>query len=122
MEEYMRLWLLLFVLSVKLKIDAKRNEAFKKYIGTTRLKFLIKTADNKWGRLFIFDNGAVTTLSGADHQADAALVWADPATAFRVMLAQTDTAAFNAAAAGKMKVEGMAYYVQWFNDAMKLIM
>jgi len=118
----MRLWLLLFILSVKLRIDAKRNQAFKNYIGTTRLRFLIKTADGKWGRLFIFDNGTVTTKPGANHECDAALVWSDPASAFRVMLAQSEKAAFKAAAEGKIKVEGMAYYVQWFNDAMKLIM
>lgn len=118
----MRLWLLLFILSVKLRIDARKNAAFKNYIGTTRLRFLIKTADGRWGRLFIFDNGTVRTLRGAHHECDAALVWSDPASAFRVMLAQSQEAAFAAAAEGRLRVEGMAYYVQWFNDAMKLIL
>ena len=53
---------------------------------------------------------------------DAALVWSDPVTAVRVMLKGTDEASFKAAAKGKLKVEGMAYYVQWFNDAVKIIM
>ena len=118
----MRLWLLLLALSVKLRIDARRNQAFKNYLGTTRVRFLIKTADGKWGRLFIFDNGAISSRPGAHHECDAALVWSDPASAFRVMLALSEEAAFQAAAEGKMKVEGMAYYVQWFNDGMKLIM
>jgi hypothetical protein len=118
----MKLSLLLFVLYLKLKSAAKKNAAFRSYIGTIQLKILIKTADMKRGRVFIFNKGKVTSLSGADHKCDAALVWADPNTAFKVMIAGTDEASFLAAASGKLKVEGMAYYIQWFNDAVKLIM
>ena len=118
----MRLSLILFVLYLKLSRAAKTNKAFQNYIGTMQLRFLIKTADGKWGRLFIFDKGKVSSVKGANHLCDAALVWSDPGTAFKVMISGSDEASFLAAANGKLKVEGMAYYIQWFNDGVKLIM
>lgn len=118
----MRLSLLLFLLSVKLKMAAKTNTEFQNYIGTIELRILIKTANNKLGRLFVFNKGRVSSIGGANHRFDAALVWSDPSTAFKVMLKGTDEASFQAAAEGKLKVEGMAYYIQWFNDAVKIIM
>jgi hypothetical protein len=118
----MKLSLLLFLLSIKLKAAAKTNKTFQKYIGTIQLKILIKTSNNKWGRLFVFDKGKVSSMSGANHLCDAALVWSDPGTAFKVMLKGTEEASFQAGADGKHKVEGMAYYIQWFNDAVKIIM
>lgn len=118
----MQLSLLLYILSLKLQMAAKMNKAFRNYIGTVQLKILIKTADGKWGRLFVFDKGKVTSLGGGNHTCDAALVWSDPGTAFKTMVKASDEATFYAAAAGKVKVEGMAYYVQWFNDGVKLTM
>lgn len=85
------------------------------------LRILIKTADGKRGRLFIFDKGKVSSLRGADQRCDAALVWADPATAFRMMSKGSDEATFMAAANGKLKVEGMGYFIRWFNDGVKIV-
>lgn len=116
----MKFSLLLYLLSLKLARAARAHQAFKSYIGTIQLRILIKTADNRRGRLFVFNKGDVQSRSGANHPCDAALVWADDRTAFRAMLAGTDEAAFLAAADGKLRVEGMAYYVQWFGDAVKL--
>ena len=118
----MRFSLLLFGLYLKLRISAKNNAAFRSYIGNLRLRILIKTADDKRGRLIIFDQGKIRSRRGARHESDVALVWADPKTAFKVMLSMSDEAIFNAAAAGKVRVEGMTYFLQWFNDGMKLIM
>ncbi|HPI93617.1 MAG TPA: hypothetical protein PLT09_01930 [Deltaproteobacteria bacterium] len=118
----MKLSFLLFVLYLKLKRAAKTNKAFRNYIGTVQLKILIRTADGKYGRLFVFDKGKVSSLAGANHRCDAALVWSDSNTGFKVMLAGSDEATFMAAADGKVKVEGMAYYIQWFNDGVKLTM
>jgi hypothetical protein len=118
----MQLWILLGILYLKLKAASKTNRPFQGYIGTIQLRILIKTANGRWGRLFVFDRGTVSTLGGADHPCDAALVWSDPATAFKVMASGSEEATFQAAADGKLKVEGMAYYIQWFNDAVKLIM
>jgi hypothetical protein len=118
----MRLSLLLYVLYLKLRSAAGKNEAFQNYIGTVQLKILIRTADSKHGRVFVFDKGKVSSSSGANHAFDAALVWADAGTAFKVMLSGSEEATFLAAANGKLRVEGMAYYIQWFNDAVKIIM
>ncbi len=111
---------LLFVLFLKLWLATRTNPAFQGYIGTIRLRILIKTADGKRGRLFIFDRGKVSSVSGANHACDAALVWSDVPTALKVMISGSDKATFKAAAKGKIKVEGMAYYIQWFNDGVKL--
>ena len=117
----MKFTLLLFVLALKLKAAAKKNTAYRKHLGIMQVRVLIKTADEKRGRLFIFDKGAFSSVSGTDHQCDAALVWADAGTAFRVMTSKTgDADTFRAAAEGKVRVEGMVPYLQWFTDGVKL--
>ncbi len=119
----MRFSMLLFVLYQILKRASRKNEAFKKYLGSIHsVRIMIKTADGKRGRLFIFNQGEVLTESGAGHAYDAAIVWADAATAFKVMASQSDAKQFEAAAEGKMKLDGMAYFAQWFNDGVKLVM
>lgn len=118
----MRFSLLLFILYQKLKRAMKTNPSYKSYVGTIRLRILIKTADGKRGRLFVFDRGRLVSRRGANHGADAALVWADPSTAFRVMASGSDEASFLAAAQGKLRVDGMAYHIQWFTDGVKLVM
>ena len=88
----MKFTLLLFVLAHKLKAAAKKNTAYRKHLGIMQLRVLIKTADNKRGRLFVFDKGAFSSVSGTHHRCDAALVWADAGTAFRVMTSKTGDA------------------------------
>lgn len=118
----MKLSLLLFILHLKLKKAAKTNKAFQSHIGTVKLRICIKTADGKRGRTFIFDKGRVSSKGGVSGACDAALVWSDPGTAFRVMASGSDEQSFLAAAHGKMKIEGMAFYIQWFTDGVKLAM
>ncbi|MBN1533363.1 MAG: hypothetical protein JXA20_11915 [Spirochaetes bacterium] len=118
----MKFSLLLFILFHKLKRAVKTNGAYRSYIGTVQLRILIRTADGKRGRLFVFDRGSLTSKRGGGFDADAALVWADAATAFKVMASGSDEESFLAAARGKLKVEGMAYYIQWFTDGVKLVM
>jgi hypothetical protein len=119
----MRFSALLFILSQILKWAAKFKPAYRSYIGSIhQVKIMIKTADGKRGRLFAFDNGTVSSKSGAHHKYDAAIVWSDAATGFRVMASQSDAEQFKAAAAGKMKLDGMAFFAQWFNDGTKLVM
>jgi hypothetical protein len=119
----MRFTLLLFVLALKLKAAAKKNPAYRKHLGIMQLRVLIKTVDGKRGRLFIFDRGAFASATGTDHRCDAALIWTDPGTAFKVMTSKTgDADTFRAAAEGKVRVEGMVPYLQWFTDGIKLVM
>jgi hypothetical protein len=117
----MRFSMLLLALSFMLKRAAKRNEAFKKYIGKSKARILIKTEDGKYARLFDFNKGVVTSRGGDTKEFDVALVWRDPKTGFAVMTDKSKDASFNAAAQGKLRVEGMSVYAQWFEDGMKLV-
>ncbi len=119
----MRFTILLFMLHKVLQWASKRKPAYRNYIGSIhQVKIMIKTADGKRGRLFIFDQGKVLTRGGANHPYDAAIVWADAKTGYRVMASKSDGEQFKAAAAGLMKLDGMAFYAQWFNDGVKLVM
>lgn len=119
----MRFSALLFILYQILKWAAKNKPAYRSYIGSIhKVRIMIKTADGSHGRLFIFDRGEVSSLSGANHPYDAAIVWADANTGFKVMSSKSDAEQFKAAAAGKMKLDGMAFFAQWFNDGVKLVM
>jgi hypothetical protein len=119
----MKFILLLFILAQKLKSAAKKNTAYRKHLGIMQLRVLIKTADDTIGRLFIFDKGAFSSVSGALHPCDVALIWTDAGTAFRVMTSKTgDADTFRAAAEGKVRVDGMVPYLQWFTDGVKLAM
>ena len=119
----MKFNLLLFILAKKLKAAAKSNPNYKKHLGLMQIKVLIRTANGKIGRLFIFDRGSFKSVSSAGDQADVALIWADAATAFRVMTSKTsDADTFQAAAEGKVRIEGMVPYLQWFTDGVDLAM
>ena len=114
----MRLTLLLFGLYQLLWFSSKTNRSFKKFIAKARVSLLIKTEDNQYGRLFVFDRGKITSKTGTNHPFDAALVWKDSKTAVSVMLKQDMEAFFYAAAEGKLRIEGMPVYAQWFDAAM----
>ncbi len=119
----MKLSLLLLILYQKLKKASRNNADFISYISTMSVRILIKTADGKRGRLFIFDRGSISSLRGGDHQGcHVALVWSDAGTAFKVMASGSDEESFKAAAHGKLKVEGMAYFAQWFTEGVKLVL
>jgi hypothetical protein len=119
----MRFSLLLLILYRKLRKASRNNKAFMQYISTMKARVLIRTADGKRGRLFIFDRGNVSCLGGADHQDfDVSLVWSDAAAGFKVMLSGTDEASFRAAAQGKLTVQGMPIFAQWFTEGVRLIL
>jgi len=104
-EMPMKLRLLLFILYQKLKKAAKKNAAYRSFLANMQVKIMIKTADGKHGRLFIFDRGKLSTLTGGTHPYDAALVWSDSDTAFKVLSSRSDEQTFRAAADGKLKVD-----------------
>jgi hypothetical protein len=119
----MRFSLLLFILYQKLRRASVKNAAFTSHISTMSAKILIKTADGKRGRLFIFKRGNLSSLPGGNHpDFDVALVWSDAGTAFKVMASGSDEESFKAAAHGKLKVEGMAVFAQWFIEGVKLVL
>jgi hypothetical protein len=119
----MKFSLLLFILALKLKIAAKKNVAYRKHLGNLQVRVMIKTVDGKRGRVFIFAKGAFKSARGTHHPCDVSLIWSNAGTAFRVMTSKTgDSDTFRAAAEGKVCVEGMVPYLQWFNDGVKMTM
>jgi len=118
----MKFSILLFALYQILKRAAKKNDAFRNYIRPMRARILIRTADGQRGRLFIFNKGVISSVAGNQRTFDAALVWQDAATGFSVMTDKRPDASFNAAADGKLTVEGMSVYAQWFEDGIKLVL
>lgn len=118
----MRLTLLLFALGQILKIASMGSKKFKKYIQKMDARILIRAENGKHARLFRFKKGKVSS-HGGDHAAfDVALTFKDAATGFAVLTSKKKDASFNAAAEGKLKIEGMSFYAQWFEDGTKLIM
>ncbi|HDI58806.1 MAG TPA: hypothetical protein ENF48_00375 [Desulfobacteraceae bacterium] len=117
----MQLTLLLYALGLVLRVAARCHPAFRRYIANTRARILIKTADGTRARLFVFDKGRFRSFPGGQGDFDAAMVWQDAATGFAVMTSRRPDAAFNAAAAGKLRVEGTSLYAQWFEDGLKLL-
>ena len=74
----MKFTFLLFILYLKLKKAAKKDPEFQEYIKKEKTKVLIKTADGKRGRMFIFDNGKFSSVPGGDQkQFDVAMIWKD---------------------------------------------
>ena len=117
----MRLSLLLFFLYQLLWFASKTNQGFKKFISKASVRVMIKTEDGNHSRLFIFDRGIVSSITGPDHKYDVAMVWKDSKTAFNVLLKKDQTEIFNAAASGKLRIEGMSVYAIWFDNATKFI-
>lgn len=117
----MRFSALLFGLFQVLRAASLVNKPFKKHIQNTGLRLLIKTRDNSRGRLIIFNKGKVSTLPGAKHEFDVALVFKDANTGFSVLSKRKSDAVFNAAACGDLHVEGMSAWALWFEEATKLL-
>lgn len=117
----MKFSLLLFALANILKVASLTNKKFRKFISKSSVRVLIKTADGRRGRLFVFDRGRVSSVAGDRKPYDVALVWRDAKTGFAVMTDKGKDASFNAAAAGSLKILGMSVYAQWFEDAMAFV-
>jgi len=114
----MKFTFLLFILYLKLKKAAKKNPEFQEYIKKEKTMVLIKTADGKRGRLFIFDNGKFSSLPGGDQkQFDVAMVWQDADTAFKVMASEDLDKSMEALFEGKLVFEGDDKQALWFTGA-----
>ena len=118
----MKFSLLLFGLHFLLKRASKKNSPFKHYIRKSKVKILIKTADGKRARLFIFNKGNVDSIKCDQEDFDVALIWRNPAIGFKAMTDKNPKASFNAAAEDGLKVEGMSLYAQWFDNGIKLVL
>ena len=118
----MKLSLLLFALGQILKIASLGSKRFKHYIRKTDARILIRTEDGRHARQFRFNKGRFSSHGGNREPFDVALTFKDAATGFAVLTSKEKDASFNAAAEGKLKVEGMSFYAQWFEEGTKLIL
>lgn len=118
----MKFSLLLFALSIILKRASRKSADYQKHIAGISARVIIKTADGGRARLFRFDRGVVTSRAGDHGRFDVALIWKDAETGFSVMTDKNGSASFNAAADGKLKVEGMSVFAQWFEEGVKLVL
>jgi len=114
----MKFTFLLFILHLKLKKAAKKDPEFQEYIKKEKTRVLIKTADSKRGRMFIFDSGKFSSVPGGDQkQFDVALVWKDADTAFKVMASEDLNQSMEATFDGRVVFEGDANQALWFTGA-----
>ncbi len=114
----MKFKLLLFILSRKLKKASKSIPAFKEFIKGKNVKVLMKTADGKQGRAFILRNGTINSSSSDFSNTDAAFVWSDGDTAFKVLSSGNDEAIIAALTEKKLWSEGNYKEFIWFLTAL----
>lgn len=118
----MKFRLLLFVLYRKLVKAASANDRFKKFIKDKKLKFVIKLQNGLQGRQFIFDNGKMSSTSNITEKYDAAMVWCDANTAFKVMSSGDEEASIEALTEQKLQIEGSFKEFMWFSRALDIMM
>jgi hypothetical protein len=118
----MKFQLLLFVLYKKLVKAAKKDVRFKDFIACKQLKFTIKTQQGQKGRQYIFNNGTISSTGNIQNGCDAAMVWCDAGTAFKVMASGNDEASVAALTEKKLQVEGNWKEFMWFSRALDIMM
>ncbi|MBI5592636.1 MAG: hypothetical protein HY881_19390 [Deltaproteobacteria bacterium] len=118
----MKFQLLLFILYKKLVRAASGNDRFQNFIKNKQLKFTIKTSSGAQGRQFIFDNGKISSSSNIRTGCDAAMVWCDGNTAFKVMASGNDEASVAALTEKKLLAEGSFKEFMWFSRALDIMM
>ncbi|MEY8827224.1 NAD(P)-binding domain-containing protein [Sedimentitalea sp. XS_ASV28] len=110
----MKLSLLLFGLSLKLRATGRSNPQVRDRLRSRSASVRIRTADQREGRLFVFGDGRVLTKSGGHGGADATLVWKDADTAFQAMTSRDPQAVAGALERGDLTIVGDPMVAQWF--------
>lgn len=110
----MRFTILLFFLSNIIKINLRARRAVRELIRYQNVKYVIKTRDGRRGLRFIFSEGAMRTDRVLD-EFDAALVWGDAKTAFRVLTSGDPVGMQRAMANWELMVEGNRRLINWFS-------
>lgn len=118
----MKFKLLLFILLKKMQGAAKRNSVFKEFIKNKKLKVNIKTADNKNGRQYIFDQGTIYSRSGVRADSDVSMAWCDAATAFKTMSSPNEEAPVAALTQQHLVIEGSFKEFAWFSRSLDIMM
>ncbi len=100
-----------------MKKAARKNAAFRKIIKGKDISIAMKTAEGT-GKAFIIKDGKVRTTAENLNKADAALVWCDGGTAFKVMASGDDEAIIAAITEKKLLSEGNYREFIWFLTAL----
>lgn len=118
----MKFNLLLFILYRKLIKAAKGDPMFQKFIKSKKLNVAVKTADGKRGRVYQFNRGRISSITGGRREFDTAMVWSDAETAFQVMSSSNDEASVAALTERTLQVEGDFKEFMWFSRALDIMM
>ncbi|MFA6008355.1 MAG: hypothetical protein WC799_00120 [Desulfobacteraceae bacterium] len=118
----MKLNLLLWILSAKLKMSARNNARFISFIRSKHLRFAIRTADGKSNREFTFSNGKISSRSGTSGTKDFTMVWSDAHTGFKAMSSKNEEVSVAALTEKKLQVEGNLKEFMWFSRAVDIMM
>ncbi len=112
----MKLSILLYVLGVKLRAQVLMSAAFRKKIREKDCVLVIRTADGKQARSFVFDHGRFRSRAGADSAANTELVWCDSGTALKAMLSRNELDLFSAIGRSQLRILGNLDFALWFTD------
>lgn len=118
----MKFKLVLLILYGKLKWAAKKNKAFRDFIKSKNLKVAIKTAAGDQGRVYVFNNGEVSSIPGTREKSDVAMVWSNADTGFKVMTCKNDEASLAALTEKKLVIDGNFKEFMWFSTALAKMM
>jgi len=102
----MKLSMLLFALSLKLRISARISATFRKRLRSKDFVIVIRTAERGPARTFRIHGGRIRSRLGRDPSADTELVWHDAGTAFRTMLSSNELDSFSAIGQARLRILG----------------
>jgi len=117
----MKLKLLLFLLSLKMRNAGRKNKLFCSRLQTRTGSILIRTADSSSGRLFVFSKGSLFTKNDPTSDADVKMIWKDASTAFKAMTSKDPLAIIQAMDNGDVRMEGDMSVAQWFSLLVKAL-
>lgn len=118
----MKLTILLWILTAKLKVAAKKNSRFISFISGKQLKFTVRTIDGKVNRQYTFSGGKISSRSGTPDESDFTMVWSDADTGFKTMSSTNEEASIAALTEKKLQVDGDLKEFMWFSRAVDIMM
>jgi hypothetical protein len=101
---------------------ARMNRACRAYIRNQSLRGASRTAGEGRGRVYVVDQGTISSIPGTREETDVALVWCDAATGFRVMTCRNEEASLAAMTEKKLVIDGSVREFMWFSTALAKMM
>jgi hypothetical protein len=112
----MKLSLLLFALSMRLRLRHRLSAEFRKKLRERACVLVMRTEDGRQARTFTFRDGQVRSRAGWDRAADTELVWCDADTAVKAMLSRDELDMFSAIGRSQLRILGNLAYALWFTE------